>query len=136
MKLVVCLDDNNGMMFNGRRQSQDRNLRERLISRIGDKLLLMNQYTNNQFANLKGNFKVCENFISVAKDDDYCFIENLDVTDWLNEATEIIVYKWNRVYPADLNFPFESIKQRWNLIECYEFAGFSHEKITEEVYRR
>ena len=76
MKLVVCLDDNNGMMFNGRRQSQDRKLRERLISRIGDKLLLMNQYTNNQFANLKGNFKVCENFISVAKDDDYYFIQH------------------------------------------------------------
>ena len=136
MKLVVCLDDNNGMMFNGRRQSQDRNLRERLISRIGDKLLLMNQYTNNQFANLKGNFKVCENLISVAKDDDYCFIENLDVTDWLNEATEIIVYKWNRVYPADLNFPLESIEQKWKLIERYEFAGFSHDKITEEVYKR
>lgn len=136
MKLVICLDDNNGMMFNSRRQSQDRELRKRLISRIGDKLLLMNQYTNNQFADSEGNFKVCEDFLSVADGEDYCFVENLDVTGWINKATEIIVYKWNRVYPADLNFPLESIEQKWKLIERYEFAGFSHDKITEEVYRR
>ena len=27
MNIIICLDDNNGMMFNKRRQSQDRILR-------------------------------------------------------------------------------------------------------------
>ena len=31
MIIMVCVDDNNGMMFNKRRQSQDRVLRQRMF---------------------------------------------------------------------------------------------------------
>ena len=34
MKLIVCLDDNNGMMFNKRRQSRDRVLIENVFKDI------------------------------------------------------------------------------------------------------
>ena len=39
MKLIVCLDDNKGMMFNNRRQSRDRVLIENVLELCkGEKL--------------------------------------------------------------------------------------------------
>ena len=32
MKIIVCLDDNNGMLFNNRRQSRDKTVVEDIIS--------------------------------------------------------------------------------------------------------
>ena len=39
MIIMVCVDDNNGMMFNKRRQSQDRVLRQRMLELAGEKKL-------------------------------------------------------------------------------------------------
>lgn len=47
MNIIICLDDNNGMMFNKRRQSQDRILRADLKEFIKDKDLYMNNYLIN-----------------------------------------------------------------------------------------
>ena len=41
MIIMVCVDDNNGMMFNKRRQSQDRVLRQRMLELAGEKKLWM-----------------------------------------------------------------------------------------------
>ena len=37
MKIIVCVDNQNGMMFNHRRQSQDRVLRKRILELTGGK---------------------------------------------------------------------------------------------------
>ncbi len=37
MNVIVCLDDNNGMMFNKRRQSQDKILRDSIKELVKDK---------------------------------------------------------------------------------------------------
>ena len=37
MKIIVCVDNQNGMMFNHRRQSQDRVLRKRIMELTGGK---------------------------------------------------------------------------------------------------
>ena len=34
MKVIVCVDDNNGMMFNNRRQSRDRILIEDVVKSV------------------------------------------------------------------------------------------------------
>ena len=47
---------------------------------------------------------------------------------------KIILYRWNRVYPADVHFPIDF--SGWKLVQAEEFAGSSHEKITEEIYER
>ena len=49
MIIMVCVDDNNGMMFNKRRQSQDRVLRQRMLELAGEKKLWMNDYSRRQF---------------------------------------------------------------------------------------
>ena len=47
---------------------------------------------------------------------------------------EIILYKWNRVYPTD--FYFDINLSTWNLTQVTEFKGNSHERITKEVYKK
>ena len=46
MIVIACLDDNGGMMFNHRRQSQDRVLRAHIAALVGDARLWMNQPNN------------------------------------------------------------------------------------------
>ena len=48
MIAVVCVDDRNGMLFHHRRQSQDRLLREDLLSRCPGRLW-MNAYSAKLF---------------------------------------------------------------------------------------
>ena len=55
MILIVCVDDNMGMAFNHRRQSQDRLLRRRLLERVGASKLWMSPYTARQFDALPEN---------------------------------------------------------------------------------
>ena len=49
MIVLTVIDDNRGMMFNNRRQSQDCILQEQILALVGDGKLWMNQYTYGQF---------------------------------------------------------------------------------------
>ena len=75
---------------------------------------------------------VDEDFMAKAGSDDYCFAENITVKPYEKEVQKIILYRWNRVYPADLYFDIDL--KNWHLKESNDFAGSSHDKITEEVY--
>lgn len=56
MKIIVCVDNQNGMMFNHRRQSQDRVLKKRILELTGGKKLWMNAYSQKQFLQVNGNY--------------------------------------------------------------------------------
>ena len=43
MNIIVCLDDKNGLMFNKRRQSQDKILRTNIKELVKNKNLFMNE---------------------------------------------------------------------------------------------
>ena len=47
------------------------------------------------------------------------------------EIKKIIIFWWNKIYPADMFFDL-SLDQ-WQLVETKEFEGSSHQ-ITEEIY--
>ena len=49
MKVIVCVDDNNGMMFNNRRQSRDRILIEDVVKNVIGGNLLMAPYSEPLF---------------------------------------------------------------------------------------
>ena len=51
-------------------------------------------------------------------------------------AEALILYRWNRRYPSDLTFRIPLSEHGWKLETVTEFSGFSHEKITEEVYKK
>ncbi len=130
MTLIVCLDDRNGMLFNRRRQSQDSILCQHITEFAGEKLLV-NEYS----AKLFPKARVCPDPLGCAREGDFCFVEDLDVLPFLEKAGKLIVFRWNRHYPADVTFPSE-VLENWKLLERMEFPGSSHENITREVYIR
>lgn len=127
MNLIVCLDNNNGMSFNGRRQSRDKVLIERIEKNISGHKLFTHPKSAPLFST---EVNSCENFLSAAGDDDYCFTES--ELPKIEDINKLIIYRWNRSYPFDVEFNTDLDK--FKLIKTDEFAGSSHEKITEEVY--
>lgn len=136
MIIIICLDDNNGMTFNHRRQSQDKQLREYMLKLIFPNQLYMNAYSGKQFVDVdKSKIVINDAFLDNAQAGDYCFVENIDITPYIESIEEIILFRWNRNYPADSFFPLDILKE-WGLVSTEDFSGYSHEKITKEIYRR
>ena len=132
MKVIVCVDDKGGVMFNHRRQSQDRILRERILEMTAGRTLWMNSYSAKMFGNLP-SIAVAEDFLDRSGEDDFCFVENISIAGHEYAVKEIILFKWNRTYPADTYFRFPG-EPKYKLTDTCDFAGSSHEKITKEVY--
>ena len=128
MKLIVCLDDKNGMMFNKRRQSRDRVIIKNVLELCKGEKLYTNEYSSKLFP--ENSVEVFDSIENVGNE--YCFAENFTVNE--ENIEEIIVYKWNRLYPADTYFNIDLAG--WNLTETVDFEGSSHEKITREIYVR
>jgi len=133
MILIVCVDDAGGLGFNRRRQSQDRALRARMLEKWGR--LWMNAYSAGQFAK-EDPVTADEGFLEMAGPGDACFAEGPAAAEALDRAEKLVLYRWNRKYPADCHFPLDLEARGWRLEETEDFAGSSHEKITEEVYVR
>ncbi len=132
MYLIAVIDDRSGMLFNNRRQSRDRVLCERILSFAEEGRLLMNSYSAGIFRDATGKITVDDDFLQKAGKGDYCFCENSLPDE--NEVEKIILFKWNRKYPADYYFDMDLTA--WNLAETEEFVGYSHDKISMEVYVR
>ena len=132
MRLIVCLDDKNGMAFNHRRQSRDRIVTEKIEELAKGSVLRLSPYSAKLFTS--GDFEPSEDYLSRAGADDFCFVELEDVTPYERQIKEITVFHWNRTYPADLKFQIDLTQ--WSLERTVEFPGNSHEKITMEVYKR
>ena len=129
MNLIVALDDNNGILFNHRRQSRDEALRRDILALTRGSKLYMSAYSARQFD--PAGVTVSEDFLCLAGPGDYCFAESAVDTAL---AERLIVYRWHRVYPADT---YVSIDPKiWHLTSSRDFAGKSHECITVEVYER
>ena len=137
MICMLCADNRMGLWFNHRRQSQDRALRARVCALAGARRLWMNAYTYAQFADQPNTFIVVDDdFLQKAQPGDFCFVEGMDLSPYASRLESIILYRWNRTYPADMFFTFPPCKHGWRLIRTTDFAGFSHPCITEEVYVR
>lgn len=130
MNVIICLDQNNGMLFNNRRQSRDRIVRKNILEYINGAKLYMDKYSFKQFSEDKAdNIVVCDNFSNV-EESDFCFVEKQHIN--TEQINKLIVYRWDKIYPADVSFGMNEIKL--NLTETLEFQGYSHEKIVREIY--
>ncbi len=133
MNVIVCLDDAGGMAFNGRRQSKDRMVCEKILSLAEGHKLWMNAYSKGMFKDFDSIF-VAEDFLQKAKAEDFCFVETQSFSK--DAVTQLFVFCWNRAYPADIYLGFEPEESGYTLIEKTEFCGFSHENITLSVFKR
>ena len=125
------------MMFNKRRQSQDKLLRVSIKELVKGKTLFMNEYSYKLYKDINNeNIIVSENYLYECENDNFCLVENKPLNNYIEKIDNIIIYKWNRIYPSDLYFDVDIKNEQWELIETEEFQGSSHEKITKETYRR
>lgn len=136
MIVIACVDDNNGMMFNHRRQSQDRFLVEDMIHSSKGKKLYMKEYSYTMFRSFNPENCIVDNdFLNQAGQGDYCFVEDMSLAEYEQQIEKLIIYKWNKRYPADFSLDI-CMDDGWNLVDSKEFKGYSHEKITKEIYEK
>jgi hypothetical protein len=129
MTLYICLDDRNGLKFNKRRQSRDAALLEDI----------RNQLTGNLHIEPFSEKMIQEAEIPYVLPpetaEDY-FVEDVPSEELLDRTERLIIYRWNRHYPADIRWNPDLSVLGFSLREITEFPGTSHEKITREVYER
>ena len=133
MVVIVCVDDQGGMMFNHRRQSMDREVKREIFRLADGEKLYVSPYTAGQFEAAEQAFlTVTEDILKEGRANDFFFSESPKDLPEESKIDKLILFKWNRIYPADtfLSIPLDE----WRMVEKSEFPGYSHEKITEEVY--
>lgn len=134
MYLVACVDDRMGMLFNRRRVSRDKKVSQDILDMCKDKKLYIEECSALLFSEFPGEKIQAIKEISAADlKGQYVFLEDPEkIQESQTEA--IILYRWNRKYPADRYFSIDLAQ--WKLVETTEFPGNSHEKITKEKYEK
>lgn len=133
MNIIICIDKNGGMMFGGRRQSQDSVLRGKVLELSSGTRLLMNSYSAKQFGETD-RIIVDEDFLNKAGQGEFCFVEDKEIT--TDNVETFYIFNWNRKYPGDLFFSVDLKAEGFKKIKKEEFQGNSHDKITLEIYSR
>lgn len=137
MILCVAVDDKMGMTFNRRRQSKDALLRKKLLEISKGHRLYMNNYSAKQFENVSDyNIVVDDEMLDKACDEDFCFVENLPLKGYEQLINKMFIFRWNRMYPADMFFDISLDDNNWILDSAIEFEGNSHKNITMEEWIR
>ncbi len=132
MTVFICIDDNNGMMFNNRRQSRDSAVVARIVEMSIGGRLLMNAYSSKLFADF--DVLVCESFMEKAEAGDFCFAEDISLSEYDEKIENLVLFKWNKIYPSDKKLDI-SLDGR-TLEQTFDFEGSSHDKITCEVWSK
>lgn len=133
MRVITCSDQNGGLFFNQRRQSRDRLLIEDVLSFCKGNILYMSDYSKMLFPD-GSSVVVAEHPLEAAKAGDFCFVEGLLLAPAEASIEELILYRWDKVYPADVFLDLDL--SQWHLQDTYDFIGSSHDKITREVYTK
>ena len=132
MKLVVCLDKNNGISFFGKRQSQDELQRKNLFELIGNSKLFVSDYSYDLYKDFEFNFEIIDEKTKIIENSVFLY-EGDFLEKFLQSVDEIIIYFWNRDYPFDETFE-EFQEDYWKEKEVFEFKGKSHDKITRKIF--
>ncbi|MGN0906987.1 MAG: hypothetical protein ACI4NM_07550 [Bullifex sp.] len=124
--LIICLDRTGGRTFGGRRQSEDREIRKKMLSLFPR--ITCDPYTGLQFENssknqlmVKERIDGSENavFMEKGNPDNYCF-------------RHLIVFRFHRDYPSTEKY--DPYSRGFRLVAKEDFAGYSHDIITMEEY--
>ncbi|MBR2612621.1 MAG: hypothetical protein IKC72_06075 [Clostridia bacterium] len=130
MKVIICVDNEMGIAFNHRRQSRDRILIEDVI-KMTEKALFCAPYSKTLLEE-HPHLIVSETPLDDAMEENYVFAEMLSLSAYAEKIDTLVLYRWNRTYPSDKTFDLDL--SHFTLISSENFVGYSHEKITKEVY--
>ena len=138
IKVAITLDDNNGMLFNKRRQSRDKNLIADLCAKT-ECFIYISPYSAllfDDFTDSANKIKIADNPLLACTDGDVAFVEGLPLSPYIDDIDELVLYRWNRLYPSDVKLDINIADCGFKMTAKYDFIGNSHNKITKEVYKR
>lgn len=124
MTLILWTGKNGEMLFNRRRCSRDRAVIADILTMYAPADICVSAYS----APLVDGARVISH---PEEAENALFLEDFPLSSALAKTEKLIVYRFDRAYPADVRL---EIPQDFTLRESVEFAGFSHDSITREVY--
>jgi hypothetical protein len=130
VKLIMCVSKNGGISFNNRRQSRDEAVCKDMIALSGGNLFVA-EYSAKLFDGI-GKVQICDGGKMPA--DQYYFAEKEMPEADGPSISEVVLYHWNREYPADRFFDIDL--KGFRLKESVEFTGKSHDCIRRERWVR
>ena len=133
MNVILCLDDNKGLLFNNRRQSRDKAVLDDVFNGLNGEELTVTSFSEKLFADYSENIIVDDTPFE-NEENSNIFAENLSLQQFMTKIDKITVYNWNRVYPCD--FYCDVDFSQLTLIEEIELTGNSHEKITKQIFAK
>ena len=131
--VAVTVDERMGIAFNKRRQSRDRALIRDLVETANGKIYV-SDYSRSLFDEYKDRVIVAEDPLAQCHDGGCCFVEMAELMPYIDDISTLIVYNWNRHYPADKTLDIDIKSSIFTLVSSTEFVGSSHEKVTKEIY--
>lgn len=134
MKIIVCTDKRGGMMFNFRRQSSDRLVMEDIKKHVGGASVRVSRYSEKLFSESGVRFSSFDNPLDGAGEEDYCFVEDVDITPYEEKIDTVVIYNWNEKYPFDKSFTTDMSK--FKKVCSEKFVGYAHDKVIKEVFKR
>lgn len=136
MNLILCLDDRNGLQFNNRRQSRDSLVCSRILKLAEGSVLWMKPASAKLFDKVPATCRVEEACADRVGAGEFYFAENVDFLPMAERIQTVFVFRWNRVYPADVQLGKTFLEENFSLVKTEDFPGNSHKRITLEVYNR
>ena len=130
MTVYLCLDDRNGLLFNGRRLSRDAYVLTDIAASVPENLTV-DPFSEKLIAAAGIPCALAEGDIP---EDAHFFLEKRDPDALLPLAGTLVIYRWNRLYPSDVRWEGSPEAFGFTLAQTMEFPGKSHEIITKEVY--
>ena len=131
MNVIICLDDNNGMLFNNRRQSRDKAVLSDAFKCLQGERLHITPFSEGLMADYSDSVAVCDDASSI-ENGQWLFCESIDLTQLSDKIEKLVVYRWNRVYPADLRCELDF--SLFSLVDEVELEGNSHPVITKQAF--
>ena len=132
MKVIICIDDNKGILYNKRRQSRDAKVLEDIVSLTNE--VWIDSFSEKLFEGMNIKANISDTLLEDTPKEAYCFIEDKNLKSHEHSIEQLIIYKWNRSYPSD--FKLDLDLNNWKLVEAVDFTGNSHDKITREIYSK
>ena len=130
MQIAVCVDDALGRTFNGRRQTKDRVVAADLIKEAQGQLFIT-PFSQKWLGDAPG--------VSLWDGEDpshLLFLEAEPLAPYAQQITRLVIYRWNRRYPADTYLDLDPQALGLALESTQELTGFSHPVITKEIWTK
>ena len=134
MTVIVCVDDQMGMIFGGKRQSRDRVMLADMAEQFGH--VWISPFSEKLLSQHGLSYTVSDAPLEMAGDSDAVFVENIDLLPYRDKISKIVLYHWGRRYLADERLTLIPKAEGYRLVSTYKFQGSSHEKIKREIYER